>query len=234
MRRQRKRRKRRAGRVACASFLTLHVLLLAATFAECIATRDTHQLAYYTRLTRLGLIAGARVSVESDGDAQQVAAFLGVPYAAPPTGLLRFMPPAATGAQVSAATIVTRRLAPENQRASVRAHAKLGARCPRLEPHVEQSKILTNGSDNKHAPQTIAEQQHEQEEEEELRESEDCLNLNVFVPIHKPHNKTAHASRQSSDKLAAHTHQGEHSLARGPLICALFVCRARDIISFSL
>lgn len=125
----------------------------------CLARAEQEQRHFYVHLPKLGLVGGARPSEEP-----AAVAFLGIPYAAPPTGPLRFMPP---GAASSAPSRPPEQclLMPDGQRAAVRAHWQFGRQCV-------------------HLPDWLPEAAQSAGEAGQLQ-GEDCLNLNVFVPINE-------------------------------------------------
>lgn len=99
-----------------------------------------------------------------------VAAFLGIPYAAPPTRSLRFMPPGAVKAQqhqqlagqLEQCQLVQRTV-------QTRPFTEFGHECVRLSDWLENSaKKQSNNSDDNDL---------------HLQQDENCLNLNVFVPL---------------------------------------------------
>lgn len=112
-------------------------------------------------LPKFGLVRGLKFN---PGAGRAVAVFLGVPYAAPPTGPLRFMPPGAVrpGQQRQPAGGASEqcRLLPSGTGAPVRPFARFGAECVRLASWLEPRPGPTDFQ----------------------RQSEDCLNLNLFVP----------------------------------------------------
>lgn len=142
---------------------------------------------FYARLPKLGPIRGA---LAPGSDQQQaVAGFLNIGYAAPPTGPLRLMPPGAAqvgqGGQVKPAWL----LQPGGRRSPVRGHAHFGPRCVHLADWLEEQPNKLTDSNNE--TQTNHQRTNDEHRESEVgrrqqrrgSQSEDCLNLNVFVPI---------------------------------------------------
>lgn len=140
---------------------------------------------YYATIPKLGPIKGLRPANEPG-----LVAFLNIPYAAAPVNLLRFMPPGAYVASSPAASqlIERRPLANQDQhhsrqlqRVPVRLHNQFGKDCVRLSDWLSD---LTNGSASKSPAARL--------------QSEDCLNLNVFVPIHEQPNHPSQAANHSA------------------------------------
>lgn len=121
-------------------------------------------------LAKLGLIRG--VWLEHEGR-PPVACFLGIPYAGAPVGSLRFMPPPglSSGSNSNRGLKEQCRLAagwPEAQAA--RPFARFAPECVRL-------------SDWLPAPANASVSQRTRAQSERELQSEDCLNVNVFVPL---------------------------------------------------
>lgn len=128
-----------------------------------------------------------------------VAAFLGVPYAAPPTGLLRFMPPGAarSSQRLAAASELCRPLgSPKNLPSSgplidesvvgpgtpVRVFTSFGHECIRLADWRRPAPIANGGDANQSATGAAGGDHYWQSRGRRELQSEDCLNLNIFVP----------------------------------------------------
>lgn len=183
-------------------------LMLSPAAVECNKLRVSD---YYASLPKLGYVSGAKLSTGQG----YVAAFLGIPYANPPTGSLRLMPPSApsshshvasAGSQVQDGT-EQRFLMPLGQRATVRRHTHFGHQCVRLSDWLELSNAsLDMRTDNGSSSSSFLDHNQEgtegrtQPSEEVKRrrqaQSEDCLNLNVFIPI----NESGNDQQTSFDK----------------------------------
>jgi neuroligin len=114
-----------------------------------------------TRLvtTRKGVVRGIQINFK-DRNLAPVEAFLGIPYASPPVGTLRFMPP------------VT---APPWR--NVRTADKLGPACPQQFPDIS-NKTAALSRMPKGRLETLKKMQPL------LRhQSEDCLHLNIYTPF---------------------------------------------------
>jgi len=134
---------------------------------------------FYASLTRIGHVRGQVRALP----AGRVVAFLGLPYAAPPTGLLRFMPPGALSQQALRPGGQFP-LMPSGQRALVRDHSHFGPKCVRL-----ADWLSAGPASKREAAGALGGPMGAQ--------SEDCLNLNVFVPIH------GSAANVDSDQIRA-------------------------------
>lgn len=132
---------------------------------------------YYVTLARSNLKLGGIRVIQSESQTTSSyhhsrpvslgAAFLGIPYAAAPVGLLRFMPAAAFTGQTSASVNSSEsqqsnrqyQLMPGGKISHVQEHNRVGDRCVNLSNWFNVSRVKVDN------------------------ESENCLKLNVFVPI---------------------------------------------------
>lgn len=144
--------------MARASAFVLSVVLLS-TFVTCVAGQMRPTLSARIVRTKQGSIKGVLV-IPSNRELQPVEAFLGVPYASPPVGALRFMPPVSP--------------LPWN---GVRFMDKYAPACPQTLPDVsnerEALRFVTRGR-----------LQYLRRLLPYLRnQSEDCLYLNIYAPV---------------------------------------------------
>lgn len=151
----------------------LSVLLIGVLLCPYLTSAGQPQVSchYYVSVAKLGPICGLRTLASSPhrpGLLVPLASFLGIPYAAPPIGPLRFMPPGAFASSniINNNTATSHRqyqLMPGGRVTTVQEFTEFGLQCVRL------SNWL---------PAEVAKLPHD-------RESENCLKLNILVPIHE-------------------------------------------------
>lgn len=147
---------------------------------------------FYAKLAKFGYIIGRQIGQPD------VAAFLNVRYAAPPTGLLRFMPPAAVelsdyshGETINASILLANGAEID---VVAKDNTKLGARClPITATNYMLQRRYVRLNSAKNRPESDAGQLASNSKiKRQATYSEDCLNLNLFVPrasLSKPNNK---------------------------------------------
>lgn len=191
---------------------SLVLLLIVVSPPHSTLVRGEQQLYYYASLPKIGHIRGLRIDgspqPEAHGGAsagggsvkKPVVAFLGIPYAAPPTGLLRFMPPGAANSATNQRPMEQGLLMPAGQqRVGIRPHAHFGRQCVHLpdwlEPQTNSTtteRKTTSGKEVNTAADNLAAIRD--------RQSEDCLNLNAFVPLNDFNKQTPMGQQQQQQQ----------------------------------
>ena len=143
------------------------VLLLAAALAQ--SGLKLAKAAEATRLvfTKQGPVRGRRIDVRPDLGLGKVDAFFGLPYASPPTGQFRFMPP----------------MSPQSWSPRVREAVELPPVCPQVIPDLkDKSKALRY--------MTVGRYSYLMKLFRHLiDQSEDCLYLNIYTPTNSAFGK---------------------------------------------
>ena len=137
-----------------------------------LASLRPAEAAEATRLvfTKQGPVRGLRINVRPDLGLGKVDAFYGLPYASPPTGQFRFMPP----------------MSPQSWSPSVREAVEMPPVCPQVIPDL---------SDKTKALRYMAVGRYDYLTKLFLHlkdQSEDCLYLNIYTPTDSAFGKSLH------------------------------------------
>lgn len=145
------------------SLAVLSVCIFIASAVSAGIIYDTNSEGTLTREVEIkqGKLVGLRLQSTSNPDLRPVEVFLGIPYAAAPTGSQRFMPPGSPP-----------------QWMDVKFAHKFGPVCPQNLPDLNQKKknVMTVNRVS-YLKRLFPYLQHNQ--------SEDCLYLNIYAPAHR-------------------------------------------------